>query len=1232
MVDSQDSSSNAHPGAELRLVSLAPEEMDEHATYVRHLEHALEDPRNKNIALTGRYGSGKSSVLTALTNRIKDGQEHHVLQISISTLEPDDDKQNLTNKIQKELVKQLLYRVEPGKIKSPRFPQNRDPNKRFEFWQTLAISLLIVGVLWLFGIRPQISSSATTELSWAIASVIVFFMLVAGAVWPMLRYIKGRQVTHFSAGGATVSLDDKPDSIFDKYLDDIVEFFTSTGTNIVIFEDLDRFNNPEIFDSLRELNTLINGASKWQEQGKPLRFIYAIKDSLFEKLGEDPQKVKKKEVAHNTTNEAGEISAESPEGASIRDAAQTEVERANRTKFFEIVIPVVPFLTHSNARDLLSNELGKLGLPKEDGISRRLISLVARYITDMRLLKNIRNEFVVFAQRLLWVHNPTPGMTADDLFSIVVYKNFHLADFETLPHRQSALDELETARRNVVSESIKQLQDKKADLLAGRDLQRRQENLAEILGSRLTAWADAAGGGPITVTIPEGFSAPDVHTPDFWKSVAMTKQLKLSLGIAQTSRRFPLMFTEERLQETFGEALLARQWDEVEENVEQEAALFDQRVAAFRGADFDDLLKFEPVDGVESSFGEVLDKELKSELSRELVRQGFLNRYYAEHASVFYGKFHGVEVANYFRNYVWPNEMDVHFLFEEENAIQNVLHEAPDDFLRSRSALNIDIIDYVLQHEPHSAEELVDFLVTEAGPDRDVFLDAFLNASDVDQEKLIQLLTAHPWRAVFTHLALPRSVSDEHNRLKLVDVALKTALDKAFQSYDLDNTAEEFIKDNHQRLSVFRTVEVPEHIKVLMDFIRGTSLTVKSLEELSPNLRTSIVTEGNYELTAENLRSALHLSNKEPITLDHAFGDSSVWHKCFHEMDIYLGVVSEDRPTTYVIQSAAILREIIQAKEWNRDDELLTTILQLTDPEAALHNITKVAPERWPEIVSASLISPTATNVHAYIDKYHIDERIASFLKNQETFEEAADLDSDNRVQLAVAMLNSSLMDPQKSVELTQSLGLKPDEIVVSDLQPRENALLACLLKAELVPDDKTVFAYFIQEAGWQAISEAVRVSAEINTFMDEELVSPVLAELLQDPHTPDQLKTNVVQNLDEYLPDTTNPEALRAAATFARSKDILLEVAQIARIASVQPDPEDVLWQLQKTRPPADDVLNILAKLGGDYEEFSGEAGTEFSIPTSEATRWVLERLEKNNRIQIGKTKNGRRSVTILP
>lgn len=39
-------------------------------------------------------------------------------RISINTLGPDEDDEDLTNRIQKELVKQLVYRAKPGKLRS----------------------------------------------------------------------------------------------------------------------------------------------------------------------------------------------------------------------------------------------------------------------------------------------------------------------------------------------------------------------------------------------------------------------------------------------------------------------------------------------------------------------------------------------------------------------------------------------------------------------------------------------------------------------------------------------------------------------------------------------------------------------------------------------------------------------------------------------------------------------------------------------------------------------------------------------------------------------------------------------------------------------------------------------------------------------------------------------------------------------------------------------------------
>jgi hypothetical protein len=100
------------------LESLAPSfDERQHGTYLRRLEEAVADPRNRNIALTGRYGAGKSSVLDEF--QVKHAQS--TLRLAISTLAPGEEGETTTNRIQKDIVKQLLYGANKKVGKSSRF-------------------------------------------------------------------------------------------------------------------------------------------------------------------------------------------------------------------------------------------------------------------------------------------------------------------------------------------------------------------------------------------------------------------------------------------------------------------------------------------------------------------------------------------------------------------------------------------------------------------------------------------------------------------------------------------------------------------------------------------------------------------------------------------------------------------------------------------------------------------------------------------------------------------------------------------------------------------------------------------------------------------------------------------------------------------------------------------------------------------------------------------------------
>lgn len=111
--------------------------------------------------------------------------------------------------------------------------------------------------------------------------------------------------------------------------------------------------------------------------------------------------------------------------------------------------------------------VGQLQSAGISGIDRQLVSKVARRCTDMRLLRNMCNEYFLFAQRLLNSTKVAPGLTPSTVFALVAYRSFQLKDFEDNSRRASPLDGLYDLRRGVVRHFIEGLEMEKRDLISG---------------------------------------------------------------------------------------------------------------------------------------------------------------------------------------------------------------------------------------------------------------------------------------------------------------------------------------------------------------------------------------------------------------------------------------------------------------------------------------------------------------------------------------------------------------------------------------------------------------------------------------------------------------------------------------------------------------------------------------------------------------------------------------------
>lgn len=184
-------------------------------------------------------------------------------------------------------------------------------------------------------------------------------------------------------------------------MDEILYFFQVTKYDVVIIEDLDRFDTTDIFLKLRELNQLINES---KIVNRHITFIYAIKDDMF--------------------------------------------KNEERTKFFDYITTVIPVINSSNSKDILLRKL-KANEFENDGISDNDLSEMAFFIQDMRILTNIVNEYSQYRKQLC-LNNGNQKLDKTKLLAMIVYKNYFPKDFAELHRRKGKVYACISSKRKFI--------------------------------------------------------------------------------------------------------------------------------------------------------------------------------------------------------------------------------------------------------------------------------------------------------------------------------------------------------------------------------------------------------------------------------------------------------------------------------------------------------------------------------------------------------------------------------------------------------------------------------------------------------------------------------------------------------------------------------------------------------------------------------------------------------------
>ena len=410
---------SASPVGPAKFADLAPtDEADQGGVYSAALKFATDSPDVSNIALTGPYGSGKSSIIRSFLKFYP----RQALHISLAAFLPEagDERRTVTKQeIERSILQQLLYGADADKLPLSRFKRIQSPG----FWSILRSLYILIGLLALWNMfhnRAAIFEGSYFEpfdlTNWLDISVAAFALIF---LWSAIHHF---YIASFGVSLKSISLKDieiRPssedqDSILNRHLDEIVYFFQSTRYDLVIVEDLDRFEAADIFVTLREINSLVNGNVGVRRR---VRFLYALRDDMF--------------------------------------------VNTDRTKFFEFIIPVIPIINSSNSIDMVLAQGKRLEL---DGrLDQQFLREVSRYLSDLRLIHNIFNEYAIYVANL-----ETDGenvLDATKLLAVLIYKNVYPRDFERLHRGEGHLagilrrkDELIAARERSYRSEVAELE------------------------------------------------------------------------------------------------------------------------------------------------------------------------------------------------------------------------------------------------------------------------------------------------------------------------------------------------------------------------------------------------------------------------------------------------------------------------------------------------------------------------------------------------------------------------------------------------------------------------------------------------------------------------------------------------------------------------------------------------------------------------------------------------------
>lgn len=886
------------------------------------LRHAIDKGDIKNVALTGPYGSGKSSIIQTLMDEFGESEGGHYLPISLATLQADEedgcrdndgknDKQDerwtetLNRKIEYSILQQLIYREKAKTVPNSRFRRI----VHIEHNELIQYSLGCVGFLLAFLIvfEPSYAKVDTIYNFLNFGKWNIIFDIISSL---FLLYVLYKLCTYFIKSYANSKLNKlnlkdgdiemkEESSIFNKHLDEILYFFQVTQYNIVVIEDLDRFETEKIYLKLRELCQLVNES---KIVGRHIVFLYAIKDDVF-------------------------------------------VDEA-RTKFFDYISTVIPVINPSNSKAKLKVALKDRGfddneIPDED------LSEMAFFIQDMRILTNIANEYSQYRCKL---YNPDKNnLSRTKLLAMIVYKNYFPKDFAQLHKRDGLVYSCLTSKNMFIDEALKELEGKKNKFEEKKELIAENNHLKEtdLRYLFLQELRESVNG--------------------FMQTITINNQNYTLKQIAQNSNLFNNLYNLTSINYQYNAPYYGQQNQSAQINVNaiNNKMKFESRMTAIKTTE-NTIIKEEKEFKkeelkIQSLKLNVLIKKYKlgsTELYRNLhlsplmdvfIRRGYIDEDYYDYISYFYPGM--VSLADRDLLLSMKREIKQAYTYHIDK-IENFVNELKDYMFESDAILNNDLLDYAarkkgsllflqIMRRIEKNESPLDFLAQyyQLGKRQKDVLTEFVNWNN----KL-------SWQMISSHANV-----DEQQILR-----------EAWLKYTDNTTSEQesWLSSNYAFLADRVDVISMEQCKILVDNCMFTELN-----DDNNNLLDYVIEQWHYNINVGNLCLILNHLRNESVASSENLNLTRITETNNKEFE---NCIKDNFKETFECFSSTSKDESVESIIYilNSEDVVFDKkITYLTGQNELLSSFDGINETSWEIAIKSFVIQPTWNNVDVYYSK-----------------------------------------------------------------------------------------------------------------------------------------------------------------------------------------------------------------------------------------------------------------------